>query len=214
MGRNDSVRFAGNLVLQCTLWSAAAPVLIALSICCTTPAVVSAQEPGTRVRVTARDGGQTVGTLESGGLDSVRVSLSGRREAYAMKEVRKVEVRGGRRRHTLQGVAIGALIGAGIGVLNAPTSHSDYCYPSLGDFLNALIGGSDRPNDPLVCGTSTNTEYRQGMKRGATLGALFGGLSGTMIRSDRWVPALLDNVSIGMTGSEKRAAFTASVRVR
>lgn len=136
------------------------------------PAALAGQAPvpGTRVRVTAADVRVDRRTGELLSLDADSLVLRTRspeRWVVPRDLLRQVEVSGGRQRRTMKGMAVGAALGLGIGLLGTGFGGSSSCEgsgDSYGQICAALVGAS-------VLG-----------------GGLLGAGIGSLVTTERWVP--------------------------
>jgi hypothetical protein len=119
--------------------------------------------PGTRVRVTARETGrverQVVGSLRT--FDGERLTLStddsGNHVALPRPNITRLEISRGRKGHTGMGLLLGLVLGLSAVALKDAGCGQDCEKPSTGFVVGAVAGG-----------------------------ALVGAGIGTMIRSERW----------------------------
>jgi len=140
-----------------------APVLVAVLAATT----LSAQAPGSRMRVGTADGRTQLGQLVSLRADSVRVvDAAGIEHGYARGELRSLEVSIGQRSNFGRGIARGAIIGGGAGLL-------------LGVLASTEEGGWGSPCDGSDC-----IPLAAGM--GLASGVAIGGVVGAVTKHDEW----------------------------
>ena len=171
-------------------------VLLSLMGALSMPGGLTAQtvpplEPGSRVRVSVRRIGsdllvRKVGSLLAVRRDSLFLKEAGTNDStvVALTQVSRIEVSRGRRGHTLQGMGIGLLAGAGFGALIGYASGDDeagFLSFSAGD--KAVLGGMG----------------------GGILGTLIGAIGGSA-RTDSWVDVPVRRVNIGLLPTRSRGA--------
>jgi hypothetical protein len=123
---------------------------------------------GTRARMlgVAPDSQFTVVTVESAGPDSLRYSISGSsdRRSLAWRQITKMDVSAGRHRHVGRGLAIGLVVGPVLGIWQGAAGQH----------------GEERTLNELG-----------GFFGGAFLGAVIGGTTGFLWRSEKWNPVVI-----------------------
>jgi hypothetical protein len=153
---------------------------------------LSAQEsvvvlPSARVRLTT-DTGRIVGAWMGRGDDSVTILDARGKTVHtvAVRSVRVFEISRGKVRRTGRGALIGFLSGTTAGVVTALVlCRTDGCSSSggeFGGFIAGVLGGV-----------------------GAVAGTGIGALIGSQIRSERWEPAPLAGVRVGLIPTWSRA---------
>jgi len=124
---------------------------------------------GERVRVTSQ-GSRLVGTLRHWSADSVVVDNGGAMARFRLAEIGLVERQVGTRGRFLHGVAIGALIGGGVGA------------------VGGLAGGGDCNTDAWLCFNRGTMAVVLGIL-GAGAGVVVGGVAGALSHRAIWETA-------------------------
>lgn len=175
-----------------------AVLLCLTTLLCAVPDEGSAQEsqtlqPGTRIRftTTATPSEWRVGTLLGRTADSMRIELRapGGAASFPVQTITNLEVSRGAHSNTGKGARIGAIAGAGAGLLFIPAAV-DECENSCGVRVPAAIA--------LLSGVLGGV--------GAGIGALIGSTQ----RSERWEP--VRSWQLGVHGTSDRIGIRITLR--
>ena len=139
-------------------------------------------EPGARVRLSARGlGGQLTGTLVAWEFDTlvVRVDGEGLGLIVPRDSITRIDVRG-ERPMILEGVGVGVLGGALLGLIASPDWVDEN-----GECMLACLAYEVSPD----VGTRVAVL--------SVLGAVLGGLAGSGVKADTWTPVRLERLNVG-----------------
>lgn len=131
---------------------------------------------GVRVRVTSASAGSRSGVVVGLTDDSLVITPSGQKNTIGFRraEISRLESSAGEHRNGLQGLGIGALIGAGTGALAGFASGDDGC-----------------PKERPICGLALSAKGKATI--GAVLLGILGGtigvVAGSLTTSEHWVIA-------------------------
>lgn len=180
-------------------------LLVGIAPVAVAPAAVAqatSAERGARIRLTvscAQDAGsasarqracQSTGTLAQWTADSLVLDASGRRVAYGVEVVRRIEIGRGLRTYTLPGAGIGFAAG------------------SVGAFYALYSGGSTGRCNQRANQDAIDKEYCVGIYAlGGLVGAGLGAIIGHNIRRESWTAVKSLNVGFAPTPLSVRASF-------
>ncbi len=135
--------------------------------------------PGARVRVSTPEGGSVVALLAGHDDRSVTLALPPENPlapppalVVPVDSIRRMELSLGKKRHALIGAAVGAV-------------------------LLGLTGFSDPVDTSETCGPSSSMPCSRGEAVAVAVlaGALVGGVVGSFVQTERWVPVALDTIA-------------------
>jgi hypothetical protein len=155
--------------------------------------------PGVRVRLSvASSRDRLQGTVQA--LDQATLSvISDDHQLVKVPRdsITRLETGWGRRGNARRGLAIGAVFGAGLGLLICAADESDWGLDPHRDYGSSCHGGGEWVALPLVSG--------------AAYGGI-GALIGHFIKSDRWVEVPMERVRVSLGPSARGLGVAISLR--
>lgn len=165
-------------------------VLLSVAWCGALAAQATQLAPGTRVRVTAPELGieKQATTFQALRNDTLVVAADSTMHC-PVASITRLEVLGGRRRHTW----LGAGIGAGVGLVAGAATGAIICA------------------DPDVWCSATGEAAALGAGIGVASGALLGAGVGALFKTDRWEEVPLDRVRLSLRPRWRGGAVRISI---
>jgi len=163
--------------------------------------------PGTRIRVSVLGANPQVGTLLGRTSDSLMMGWSnGTTNTVAIRDVSRLDVSRGFRRHVLRGAVTGLALGAVGGIVKQMTADDDAMSAHFQNVLTCI--------DNFSCASLDDNSVSQNHNRmmvpiGIAVGTIAGAMLG-LISTEKWLPAAEARVGVAPTVSARGVSLAFS----